>query len=141
MRALETTLPRPQQSNIKNITLLWSRERCSECENKLQVLCESLKDHFSTSPKSHFGVVKRKKMSSLCPASTFIIAFSTSGKSNFGLVKRQKMTFKCNSTICIIALSHMIKDAFSVGQESYNDFKVTFENLNHPFFDFIEIAF
>ena len=30
---------------------------------------------------------------------------------------------------------------FSVGQEKENDFKVTFDNLKHGFFDFIQIAF
>jgi len=29
------------------------------------------------------------------------------------------------------------KGAFSVGQEAENEFKVTFDNLNHRFFDFI----
>jgi len=28
----------------------------------------------------------------------------------------------------------------AVGQETENDFKVTFDNLNHRFFDFIQIA-
>jgi len=31
--------------------------------------------------------------------------------------------------------------AFSVGQEEENDFKVPFDNMNHRFFDFIQIAF
>ena len=31
--------------------------------------------------------------------------------------------------------------ALSVGQEVENDFKVTFDNLNHRFFDFIQIEF
>jgi len=38
-------------------------------------------------------------------------------------------------------ITDMIKVAFSVGLEEKNDFKVTFENLNRRFFDFIEIAF
>jgi len=33
------------------------------------------------------------------------------------------------------------KFAFSVRQEDENDFKVTFDNLNRRFFDFILIAF
>ena len=33
------------------------------------------------------------------------------------------------------------KVAFSVGQEANNDFKVTFKNLNHRLFDFMEIEF
>jgi len=31
--------------------------------------------------------------------------------------------------------------AFSIGKEAENDFKVTFDKLNHRFFDFIQIAF
>jgi len=30
---------------------------------------------------------------------------------------------------------------FSVGPSTDNDFKVTFDNLNHRFFDLIQIAF
>jgi len=35
----------------------------------------------------------------------------------------------------------MIKVSFSVSQEANNYFKVTFEDLNHRFFEFIEISF
>ena len=45
------------------------------------------------SPKSNFGLVKMKKMSSECLASIWNIAFSTSSKTKFGHIKRQKMTF------------------------------------------------
>jgi len=31
--------------------------------------------------------------------------------------------------------------AFLIGQEAENDFKVTFDNLNHIFFHFIQITF
>jgi len=31
--------------------------------------------------------------------------------------------------------------AFWVGQEAENEFKVTFDNLNHRFFDFIKLHF
>jgi len=33
------------------------------------------------------------------------------------------------------------KVTFSVGQEAENDFNVTFDKLNHRFFDFIQFAF
>jgi len=33
------------------------------------------------------------------------------------------------------------KVTFSVGQEAKNDFKVTFDNLNHLFFEFIKLHF
>jgi len=33
------------------------------------------------------------------------------------------------------------KGAFSVGQEAENDIKEPFDNLNHRFFDCIQIAF
>jgi len=33
------------------------------------------------------------------------------------------------------------KVEFSVFQEAENDLKVTYDNLNHRFFDFIQIAF
>jgi len=39
------------------------------------------------------------------------------------------------------SLYRLKKVAFSVGQETGNDFKVTFDNLNHRFFDFMHIAF
>jgi len=33
------------------------------------------------------------------------------------------------------------KVAFSVGQETENDLKVAFDNLNHRFYEFLRIAF
>jgi len=39
------------------------------------------------------------------------------------------------------SLYRLKKDEFSVGQEAENDFKVTIDNLNNRFFDFIQIAF
>jgi len=38
-------------------------------------------------------------------------------------------------------LIELQKVTFSVGQEAENDFKVTFDNVTHGFFDFIQIAF
>jgi len=37
--------------------------------------------------------------------------------------------------------NYLKKVVFQVGQEAENDFKVTFDNLNNHFFDFIQIAF
>ena len=79
-------------------------------------------------------------MSSQCLATTWNIAFLTSPKSNFGVFKRQKITFICHSTTWFVALSTW-KKSFSVGELAENYFKVTFDNLNHRFFDFIQIAF
>ena len=53
---------------------------------------------FSTSTNSHFGMVKRPKMSLKNHATPWNIAFSTSPKSHFGLVKGKKMSYKCQPT-------------------------------------------
>jgi len=58
----------------------------------------ALETSLPNSPKSHFGLVNRKKIISQCLATSWNISFSTSPNSNFGLVKRQNRTFKFHLT-------------------------------------------
>ena len=72
-------------------------------------------------------------------ATTGNIAYSTH-KVEFELIKKQKLTFKCH--LPLESLLYQLKEiAYSVGQEAKNYFKVTFDNLNHRFFDFIKWHF
>ena len=48
-----------------------------EAENKFRMPFLSLKHRFSTSGKSHFGMVKRKKLSSKCQTTPWNIVYST----------------------------------------------------------------
>jgi len=50
------------------------------------------------------------------------------------------MTFKCHLPLDRRFIN-LKKVAFSVGQEAKGDFKVTFENWDHHFFDFIKLHF
>ena len=67
-----------------------------ETENELKVPCEPLKHRFSKSPKLHFGLFKRLKLSSQCLEKVWNIALSVSLKSRFGLAKRKKVISKCH---------------------------------------------
>ena len=69
-----------------------------DVENKLRMPFETLKHRFSNSPKSHFGMVKKSKMSSKCFATPWNIAFSTSPILQFRLVKRKKTSTECLAT-------------------------------------------
>ena len=55
-------------------------------------------------------------------------------KVEFWFDKMQKLTFKCHCHLNCRFIN-MKNVAFSVGQEAKNDFKVTFDNWNHRFFD------
>ena len=69
-----------------------------DAENDFKVPFEDLNQRFFEFTKSHFGLVKRQKMSSQCLATTRQFAFLTSPKSYFGVVNRKKIISLCLET-------------------------------------------
>ena len=87
--------------------------------------------------KLPFGFLHHVGSQSL--ATTGNIAYSTT-KVEFWAYQEAEMTFKCHLPL-ESSLYQLKKVAFSVGEEANNDFKVTNDNLNHRFFDFIKWQF
>ena len=124
---------------------------------------------FSTSPKTHFGLVKRLKMSSQCLATTWNIALSTSLKSNLDCPRGWKWIQSFMAALetsfyrlrpsRILGLSRVWKwllsairplessfyrpekVAFWAGQGAENYFKVPFDNLINRLLKFTQIDF
>ena len=95
---------------------------------------------FSTSPKSHIGFVKKKKMRSPWLATTWIIAFcikqiaiSASPVSE----NKLRMPFETLKH----RFFHFIQNVFWVSPQVQNKLRVPGEPLKHPFFDLTEVTF